>query len=157
MSAVLPWALRGISFASTYHVPVGLELYSVRDELEKNPQGTVRAVAKMGYQCVEFYGPYYEWTEAAAKDMRKLMDDLKIQCYSTHNDESNFTDAKIDHARTLNQILGTKYMVQAWSDPLPGRQVRHFAAGVQEESGRGQKREFQIPNHAASLICGKSL
>lgn len=119
MSAAMPWALRGLSFATTYHIPVGLELYSVRDELQKDPQGTVRAVAKMGYQCVEFYAPYYDWTEAQAKDMRKLMDDLKIECYSTHNDESFFSDAKIDHARSLNQILGTKYMVQAWSDPKP--------------------------------------
>ena len=117
MSAAMPWAFRGLSFSSTYHIPIGLELYSVRDELKKDPQGTVRAVAKMGYQCVEFYAPYYDWTEAQAKDMRKLMDDLKIECYSTHNDEDFFSDAKIDHARTLNKILGTKYMVQAWSDP----------------------------------------
>lgn len=35
-------------------VPVGLELYSVRDELAKDLFGTVRAVAEMGYQTVEF-------------------------------------------------------------------------------------------------------
>lgn len=117
MSAALPWALRGVASGSTYYIPVGVELYSVRDELQKDPQATVRAVSKMGYQCVEFYAPYYDWTEAQAKDMRKLMDDLKIACYSTHNDESFFSAEKIDHARTLNQILGAKYMVQAYSDP----------------------------------------
>ena len=100
-------------------VPVGLELYSVRDGLQKDPQGTVRAVAQMGYQVVEFYGPYFEWSEAQAKEMRTLMDDLKIRCLSTHNDEANFSDAKIDHAKSLNLILGSKYMVQAWSDPKP--------------------------------------
>ena len=42
--------------------PVGLELYSVRTELSKDLPGTVRAVAKQGYQVVEFYGPYYSWT-----------------------------------------------------------------------------------------------
>ncbi len=119
MSATLPWAFRGLASGTTYYIPVGLELYSVRDELKKDPQSTVRAVAKMGYQCVEFYGPYFDWTEAEAKDMRKLMDDVKIVCNSTHNDESYFSADKIDHARTLNQILGAKYMVQAWSDPKP--------------------------------------
>ena len=117
MSATLPWAFRAIAKASP--IPVGLELYSVRDELQKDPEGTVRAVAQMGYQCVEFYGPYFEWSETQAKQMRSLMDGLGIKCYSTHNDEGNFTDAKIDHARALNQILGTKYVVQAWSDPKP--------------------------------------
>ncbi len=117
LSAALPWAFRGFASGSTYYKPVGLELYSVRDELQKDPQATVRAVAKMGYQGVEFYAPYYDWAEAQAKDMRKLMDDLKIVCYSTHNDEGFFAADKIDHARELNRILGAKYMVQAWSDP----------------------------------------
>ena len=98
---------------------MGLELYSVRDELQKDPQGTVRAVAKMGYQDVEFYAPYLEWSEAQAKDMRKLLDDLGIHCYSTHNDEDFFSDSKIQKARDLNKILGSRYMVLAWSDPKP--------------------------------------
>ena len=120
LSAALPWAMRGMaSQAIASKVPVGLELYSVRDELAKGPEGTVRAVAKMGYQCVEFYAPYYDWTDAQAKQMRRLMDDLGIRCHSTHNDEKFFSPDKIGHARDLNKILGARYMVQAWSDPKP--------------------------------------
>src|SRR4030081_1358617 len=66
-------------------VPIGLELYSVRDELSKDLMGTVRAVAKLGYEVVEFYSPYYSWTPQQASDVRKLMDDLGIRCLSTHN------------------------------------------------------------------------
>ena len=47
--------------------------------LKKDAEGTVRAVAQLGYQCVEFYAPYFEWTEAQAKSMRKLMDDLGFE------------------------------------------------------------------------------
>jgi sugar phosphate isomerase/epimerase len=120
MTAVLPWALRGLaSAASSGAIPVGLELYSVREALKADAEGTVRAVAQMGYQAVEFYAPYFEWTEVQAKSMRKVMDDLGIKCYSTHNDEDYFSAGKIDHARELNLILGCKYMVQAWSDPKP--------------------------------------
>ena len=121
MSAALPWALRGVAagLAASKSIPVGLELYSVRDALKKDPEGTVRAVAKMGYQDVEFYAPYFEWTEPQAKQMRKVLDELGIHCYSTHNDEDFFSDKNIDRARDLNQILGAKYMVQAWSDPKP--------------------------------------
>jgi len=121
LSAALPWAFRGIASgtASSNSIPVGLELYSVRDALQKDPQGTVRAVAQMGYKVVEFYGPYFEWSEAQAKDMRKLMDELGIRCLSTHNDEGNFGADKIEHTKALNHILGAKYVVQAWSDPKP--------------------------------------
>jgi len=121
MSAVLPWAFRGFASgtAQAASIPVGLELYSVRDSLKSDPEGTVRAVAKMGYQAVEFYAPYFEWTEPQAKGMRKLLDELGIKCYSTHNDENYFSAKNIERARDLNLILGTKYMVQAWSDPKP--------------------------------------
>jgi sugar phosphate isomerase/epimerase len=117
LSAALPWALK--TSASPSAPPIGLELYSVRDALQKDPEGTVRSVAQMGYQCVEFYAPYFEWSDAQAKRMRKLLDDLGIRCYSTHNDEKFFSPEKISRARDLNLILGTKYMVQAYSDPKP--------------------------------------
>jgi len=118
LSAVLPWALKGV--ASSSSIPVGLELYSVRDALKQDPEGTVRAVAQMGYQAVEFYAPYFEWTETQAKQMRKLLDDLGIRCYSTHNDADYFGADKINRARDLNLILGCKYVVLAWTDPKSG-------------------------------------
>jgi len=115
LSAALPWALK--ASASSSSIPVGLELYSVRNALKQDPDGTVRAVGQMGYQCVEFYAPYYDWTEAQAKDMRKLLDEIGVRCYSTHNDQTYFGADKIGHARDLNLILGTKYMVMAYSEP----------------------------------------
>ena len=43
-------------------IPVGLELYSVRDELKTDLPGTLKKVADDGYECVEFFAPYHEWT-----------------------------------------------------------------------------------------------
>jgi hypothetical protein len=54
--------------------------------LTKDLTGTVTAVAKMGYEVVEFYAPYFDWTPQRAMDVRKLLDDLGIRCNSTHND-----------------------------------------------------------------------
>jgi sugar phosphate isomerase/epimerase len=116
-SAVMPWALTARAPKS---IPVGLELYSVREELKRDPEGTVRAVAQMGYQGVEFYSPYFEWSEIQTKQMRKLLDDLGIRCFSTHNDSSYLSPEKISRARDLNLILGSKYVVMASSDPKPG-------------------------------------
>jgi sugar phosphate isomerase/epimerase len=115
MSATLPWALR--SAASPASIPVGLELYSVREALKADPEATVRAVAQMGYQAVEFYAPYFEWTEPQAKQMRKLLDDLGIRCYSTHNNAEYFDPKNLTRVRDLNLILGCKYVVLAWIDP----------------------------------------
>src|ERR1700722_15339698 len=117
-SVALPFGLRGLSLAaSSSKIPVGLELYSVRDALKADAEGTVRAVAQMGYQAVEFYAPYHDWTDEQAQSMRKVMDEVGVKCYSTHNDENYFSAEKIDRTRELNLILGCKYVVQAWSDP----------------------------------------
>src|SRR5260370_15016577 len=117
LSAMLPWAL---SVRASTSIPLGLELYSVRDELKKDPEGTVRAVAQMGYQGVEFYAPYFEWSENQTKQMRKLLDDLGIRCFSTHNDSSFLGPEKIGRARDMNLILGSKYVVMASAKPKPG-------------------------------------
>ncbi len=139
MSATLPWALRAYGAAQ---IPVGLELYSVRNALKDDPMGTVRAVAGIGYQCVEFYAPYFEWTESQTEDMRKLLDDLGIHCYSTHNDSSYLGAEKISRARDLNHILGCKYVVMASSHEKSGpdgwkavADSLNFAAEKLEPSG----------------------
>jgi sugar phosphate isomerase/epimerase len=99
--------------AANQHIPVGLELYSVREELKKDLPGTVHRVGKMGYQCVEFYAPYYQWTLAQARDVRKQMDELGLHCYSTHNETESFTADGIGKAVELNQALGARYVVLA--------------------------------------------
>src|SRR4051812_49129820 len=54
--------------------PIGLELYSVRGELSKDFPGTLRQVAKIGYEVVEVYAPYFAWTFPYAKDVRRQLD-----------------------------------------------------------------------------------
>jgi sugar phosphate isomerase/epimerase len=94
-------------------IPLGLELYSVRNELTQDLMGTVRAVAKMGYDGVEFYAPYFDWTAGYAREVRKLLDDLGIRCYSTHNGARSFAPENLARAIELNQILGSKIIVMA--------------------------------------------
>jgi sugar phosphate isomerase/epimerase len=98
-------------------LPVGLELYSVRDVLAKDLMGTVRSVARLGYEVVEFYSPYYQWTTDYAREVRKLLDDLGIRCPSTHNGRVALEADGLKKAIELNQILGSKTIVMA----SPGR------------------------------------
>ena len=111
--AAAPLGAATVAAAAAKHIPIGLELYSVRKDLQKDLAGTVRQVAKMGYQCVEFYSPYYNWTPGEARKVRREMDNLGIRCYSTHNDRKSFTPDGIGKAMELNHILGTRYIVMA--------------------------------------------
>lgn len=135
----MPCAWR-LSAASA--IPMGIEMYSVRDELKKDPEGTVRAIAAMGYQGLEFYAPYFEWSDARAKEMKKRMDDLGIRCFSTHNDAAYMDKVHIQNAIDLNLNLGSNYVVMASATPKPGldgwkevAEALNFAADKLEASG----------------------
>jgi sugar phosphate isomerase/epimerase len=118
LAGAAPLALRGSAAGNTR--PVGLELYSVRDFLEKDQMGTVRAVAKMGYEIVEFYSPYYSWTPQQAREMRTLLDDLGVRCLSTHNGSNALAPEGLQKAIDLNQALGSKYIVMASPGTVTG-------------------------------------
>jgi sugar phosphate isomerase/epimerase len=94
-------------------IPIGLELYSVRNELAKDLNGTVTAVAKLGYEVVEFFSPYFSWSMDQSKEVKKLMDDLGIRCNSTHNGMNAFTGDGIQKAIDLNHAIGSKFVVMA--------------------------------------------
>jgi sugar phosphate isomerase/epimerase len=94
-------------------IPIGLELFSVRDDLKNDPMGTLDSVAKMGYQCVEFFATYFDWTPEYAHQVRGKLDQLKLKCYSTHNSLHAFNPKGIEKAIELNTILGSRYIVCA--------------------------------------------
>jgi sugar phosphate isomerase/epimerase len=99
--------------AAKKKIPIGLELYSVRGELRKDLPATLRGVAKAGYECVEFYAPYFTWTPDYAREVRKQLDDLNVACYSTHNGMPSFTGDGTAKAIELNLILGSRYIIMA--------------------------------------------
>lgn len=114
--------------------PVGLELFSVRNELKEDLMGTVKRVAQMGYENVEFFSPYADWSIEQAKDMRKLMDDLKITCLSTHNSSRALTAESIGKTMELNQILGSKQVVMASAGRVQGLDGWKKVADILNES-----------------------
>lgn len=94
--------------------PIGLELYSVRTELGRDLPKTLQTVAKMGYEVVEFFAPYYAWTVPYGKEVRTMLDDVGLRAYSTHNHIESFTAGeKMAKAIELNQILGCRHLIMA--------------------------------------------
>ena len=125
MAAAAPLSAAAVlNAAKAKNVPVGLELYSVRGELAKDLLGTVAAVGKMGYQVVEFYAPYLDWTPDTAKSVRKVLDDTGLKCHSTHNNGPSFTPDGMKKAIELNQIIGSTRLIMA-SAPRVDDRRRH--------------------------------
>ena len=85
--------------AVKYKKLVGVQLYSVRDDMRKDPQATLNALAEMGYKYVEHANyvnrKFYGWE---AKEFRKRLDDLGIKMPSGHTvmGKLHWDDAKND-------------------------------------------------------------
>lgn len=119
-SFIVAAAAASVSASAAMKKPVGLELFSVRTELAKDLPGTLKAVAKMGYQGVEFFGPYADWKLEYAREVKKILDDLKMPCLSAHTGAKYFEAAELPRVIELNVILGSKYMVMSSAGRVAG-------------------------------------
>src|SRR3954465_6012063 len=89
-------------------VPVGLLIYAVLADWKKDFDGTLDAVAKMGYEGLELT-QYESWTPARGKEVRALLDSLKVKVFATHTEPEFFLPGdKMKAMIELNQILGTQ-------------------------------------------------
>ena len=99
--------------AARKKVPIGLQMYSVRDDEKRDLGGTLKGLREMGYECVEFWAPYFDWTPARAREVRKQLDDLGLHCYSNHTSAQHFGEGHLPHVIELNHILGSRYVIMA--------------------------------------------
>src|SRR5437879_2055879 len=98
-------------------IPFGLQLYSVRNECAKDLDGTVAAVAKMGYKAVEFAGYY----NRDAKSLRKLLDDVGLKCCGTHIPLNTLLGDNLPNTIEFNHTLGNKFLIVP---SLPEKYIR---------------------------------
>lgn len=88
-------------------IPIGLQLYSVRNECKADFPGTIAAVAKIGYKGVEFAG----YWGRSAKEVRQMIDDHGLVTCGTHTQFADLQPEKIDATIEFNQIIGNKFII----------------------------------------------
>ena len=91
-------------------IPVGVQLYSVREECARDLPGTLAALAKMGYAGVEFAGYYGR----SARELRSMLDDLGLKCCGTHIGLDTLLGAEFEATVAFNLELGNPYLVVPW-------------------------------------------
>lgn len=87
--------------------PIGLQLYSVRHNCQKDLPGTIKAVGKMGYQGVEFAGYY----DRSAEELRKMLDDNGLKCCGTHTGIDTLLGDNLAKTIAFNKTLGNKFLI----------------------------------------------
>jgi sugar phosphate isomerase/epimerase len=104
-AAATSFAARRLA-ATTLNMPVGLQLYSVRDLLPKDFDGTLHKVAAAGYTEVEAAGSY----KRTAAEFRHSMDQAGLRCISTHHSMSDLSP-HLDKLIEYGHNLGLTYIV----------------------------------------------
>lgn len=98
-------------------LPVGIQLYSVRGALEKDFAGTIKAIADMGYDQVEFAGLYGH----SAEEVKAICAEAGVTPISAHVSIGEVLPDVAGVVKTYADI-GCKYMVIPWmnASSLPG-------------------------------------
>ena len=92
--------------AAPLRLPIGLQLYSVRELLPKDFDGTLRKLRAAGYTEVEAAG-YYNRTAA---EFRHAMDQAGLRCISTHHPLSDLRP-RLDELIEYGHNLGLDYII----------------------------------------------
>jgi sugar phosphate isomerase/epimerase len=92
--------------AKPLRLPIGLQLYSVRELLPKDFDGTLAKVKAAGYTEVEAAGYY----DKPAADFRNAMDAAGLRCVSTHH-ALGVLKPQLDQLTEYGQKLGLDYMI----------------------------------------------
>ncbi|SEB57924.1 sugar phosphate isomerase/epimerase family protein [Terriglobus roseus] len=113
-AAVLPrWA-----FADPLGLPLGIQLYVVGADMQKDAAAAVKQIAAIGYKEVETAG---FGSLKTAKELRKAFDDNGLKCPSAHLPlKLDALQASFDDANTLGCTYATSSVPQGWlAPPMP--------------------------------------
>jgi sugar phosphate isomerase/epimerase len=164
LSTMLP--LEGYSMFEKNKYKMGLQLFTVHDDMVKDPLATLKAAKGMGYEDFETFGfdgekgTYYGYK---ATEFKKILDDLQITANSGHygfspyltqsdDDLKRFVDQCINGAHALKM----KYIVWPWLAPEL-RTLDNFKLLSKKLNGIGEQVKeagigFAYHNHGFEFI-----
>ena len=96
--------------AAPLHMPIGLQLYSVRNLLPKDFEGTLHQLGAAGYKEVEAAG-YFDKTAA---DFGNALNKAGLKCVSTHHQLTQLK-TQFDQLIEYGQALGLEYIICSWA------------------------------------------
>ena len=113
----MPTSLFGMTNLKSKKLPIGFQSYVLRKEINKDILGTLKSMYQLGYEHVEMcspagYAPYdfAELTKYSGKELKQIIHDAGLGCYSTHFTWNELTKNLEDRIEFAHQ-LGLKHMV----------------------------------------------
>lgn len=127
-----------------------LQLYSVKDALEKDFEGTLKAISEMGYDAVEFYGGFYG--SLSAEDLKEKLDFYGLDAVSAHIDLDGL-NSNLDYHLSFLEKLDCKMIVCSFAEPKSAKEAEVLGKNLLELSEKCIVKgfEFAYHNHAFEI------
>ncbi len=87
-------------------IPIGLQLYSLREDATKDFVGVLKSVAAMGYAGVEFAG----YGGLSPEELKTILGDLGLRVAGSHVGFDQL-DKQLDEILSFNTKLGNKFLI----------------------------------------------
>jgi sugar phosphate isomerase/epimerase len=103
-----PSSLLGAGFKK---LPIGVQLYSVRNDFPKDMPGVLAGIKKIGFEGVEFAGYFGK----SAGDLRKMLDDTGLKVCGTHlpGGLGDVQGDRLERTVEFNKTIGNNKLVVA--------------------------------------------
>ncbi len=139
------------------NLPLGIQLYSVRDQLPTDYEGTLKQIAALGYKQVEAAGFYNH----SASGVKQAMRQAGLNCVSAHYSYNDLHD-QVDQIVAFMKEIGARYIICSYPGHLPSSQGKAKHHGGQGPTftleewrwNAGQFNQIGKKVHAAGLKFG---
>lgn len=122
-------------FAAPPKLPAwGIQLYMVKEDMEKDMPGTLKQLGTMGYTQIESYsGTQGMFWGVGNKEFKKLANNFGLKVISSHyNDEPGGFERQVEKAAEI----GMKYLVCPWKGPQ--KSIDNFKRFADEFNSNGE-------------------
>lgn len=133
------------------HLPIALQLYTVRDETARDFAGTLRQVAALGYDAIECAG----YGNLSAPEVLTLLKETGLRVPASHCLRLDLSEEQLAYELAFARQIGCEYVVIPWiglqhctNTPLPtlGHQLETIGRSAREEG-----LQLLYHNHAYSF------
>ncbi len=111
----------------------GIQLYTLRDDMPKDPKGILKQLSSFGYSQIESYeGPKGMYWGMSHLDFKKYLDDLGMKIVSSHCDTTKDFEKKVEEAAAI----GMNYLINPWEGP--NKTIDDYKKMAQDFNAKGE-------------------
>jgi sugar phosphate isomerase/epimerase len=132
---------------------IGIQLYTIREDLNKDVLGSLKKVSDIGYQYLELAGygdgKFYGY---APEELKKIVSDLGMEVISSHTgvEVKGVDTSNVDIMAEAHAKLGVKYCIQPWlveERRVSADSYRQFVSELNTIGGVMKKYDIQFGYH----------